>query len=40
MKDDKITKISPKKGEKWFCTESEAITSGWKKAPRSARDRM
>jgi hypothetical protein len=34
MKDYKITKISPEKGEKWFCTESEAIASGWKKAPR------
>ena len=34
MKDYEITKISPEKGEKWFCTESEAIASGWKKAPR------
>jgi hypothetical protein len=34
MKDYKITNISPKKGEKWFCTESEAIASGWKKAPK------
>jgi hypothetical protein len=34
MKDYKITKISPEKGEKWFCTKSEAIASGWKKAPR------
>ncbi len=34
MKDYQITKISPEKGEKWFCTESEAIASGWKKAPK------
>jgi len=33
MKDYKITKIS-KQGERWFCSESEAIASGWKKAPR------
>jgi hypothetical protein len=34
MKDYQITKISPEKGERWFCTESEAIASGWRKAPR------
>jgi hypothetical protein len=34
MKDYEITNISPEKGERWFCTESEAIASGWKKAPR------
>jgi hypothetical protein len=34
MKDYKITKISPEKGERWFCTESDAIASGWQKAPR------
>jgi hypothetical protein len=34
MKDYKITKIDPGKGERWFCTESEAIASGWRKAPR------
>jgi hypothetical protein len=34
MKDYKITKIHPDKGERWFCTESAAIASGWKKAPR------
>jgi hypothetical protein len=34
MKDYLITKISPEKGEKWFCTESEAIANGWKKAPK------
>lgn len=33
MKDYEITKIS-RTGERWFCTESEAIASGWKKAPR------
>ncbi|MCY7335991.1 MAG: hypothetical protein LH613_07215 [Chamaesiphon sp.] len=34
MEDYEITIISPEKGEKWFCTESEAIANGWKKAPR------
>lgn len=34
MKDFEITNISPDKGERWFCTESEAIAHGWKKAPR------
>jgi hypothetical protein len=34
MKDYQITAISPEKGERWFCTESEAIANGWKKAPR------
>jgi hypothetical protein len=34
MKDYKITKIDPAKGERWFCTESEAIANGWKKAPK------
>jgi hypothetical protein len=34
MKDYKITKISPEKGERWFCSEAEAIANGWKKAPR------
>ncbi|WP_310428025.1 hypothetical protein [Chamaesiphon sp. VAR_48_metabat_135_sub] len=34
MKDYQITKIDLDKGERWFCTESEAIASGWKKAPK------
>jgi hypothetical protein len=34
MKDYKITKIDLTKGEQWFCTESEAIANGWKKAPK------
>ena len=34
MKDYAITKIDSSKGERWFCTESEAIASGWKKAPK------
>ena len=33
MKDYEITIIS-RTGERLFCTESEAIASGWKKAPR------
>lgn len=26
------TKISPSKGERWFCTEKEAREAGWRKA--------
>jgi len=33
MEDYSITKINVSKGERWFCTESEAIASGWRKAP-------
>jgi hypothetical protein len=28
------TKISPAKGERWFCTEAEAVAAGWRKAKR------
>jgi hypothetical protein len=34
MKDYEKTIIDQMKGEKWFCTESEAIANGWHKAPR------
>ena len=34
MEDYESTIIDPAKGEKWFCTESEAIARGWSKAPR------
>ncbi|WP_448562531.1 sunset domain-containing protein [Trichothermofontia sp.] len=34
MEDYESTVIDPMKGEKWFCTESEAIANGWRKAPR------
>ncbi|WP_310485077.1 hypothetical protein [Chamaesiphon sp. VAR_48_metabat_403] len=34
MKDYEIVKIDPAKGERWFCTESEAIANGWQKAPK------
>ncbi len=34
MEDYESTVIDPAKGEKWFCTESEAIGNGWHKAPR------
>ncbi|MGO4440202.1 sunset domain-containing protein [Rhizobium sp. RAF56] len=27
-----VTKISPEYGERWFCTEEEARTAGWRKA--------
>jgi hypothetical protein len=34
MEDYASTKIDPAHGEMWFCTESEAITNGWRRAPR------
>jgi len=34
MEDYANTKISPEKGERWFCTEEEAMTAGWVRAPR------
>lgn len=34
MEDYESTVIDPATGEKWFCTESEAISNGWRKAPR------
>jgi cold shock CspA family protein len=34
MEDYFGTVISPEKGERWFCSESEAIAAGWRKAPR------
>lgn len=34
MKDYDRTNISPEYGERWFCTEEEAIANGWSKAPR------
>ncbi|WP_083450224.1 hypothetical protein [Luteipulveratus mongoliensis] len=27
-----ITKISLKKGERWFCSEADAVEAGWRKA--------
>jgi micrococcal nuclease len=27
-----VTKITPSKGERWFCTEAEAVANGWRKA--------
>ena len=34
MEDYESTVIDPTKGERWFCTESEAIAAGWSRAPR------
>ncbi|NEO41155.1 MAG: cold shock domain-containing protein [Moorea sp. SIOASIH] len=34
MEDYESTVIDPVRGERWFCTESEAIANGWRKAPR------
>jgi cold shock CspA family protein len=34
MEDYATTNIDESKGERWFCSESEAIASGWRKAPR------
>ncbi len=28
------TRIDPAKGERWFCSEAEAIAAGWRKALR------
>ncbi|WP_116133100.1 thermonuclease family protein [Tropicimonas sp. IMCC34043] len=28
------TRISTEKGERWFCSESEAVTAGWRRAYR------
>jgi len=33
-KDYDNTEINPEKGEKWFCSESEAVKNGWRRAPR------
>lgn len=33
MQDYESTVIRPEYGEKWFCTEQEAISQGWVKAP-------
>jgi cold shock CspA family protein len=34
MEDYDGTIIDSAKGERWFCSESEAITAGWRRAPR------
>lgn len=34
MEDYESTVINPATGERWFCSESEAIANGWQKAPR------
>lgn len=34
MEDYERTIIHPEKGERWFCTEAEAIENGWRKAPK------
>lgn len=34
MEDYNSTTIDPAQGERWFCSESEAIENGWRKAPR------
>ncbi|MCP2730423.1 sunset domain-containing protein [Limnofasciculus baicalensis] len=34
MRDYNITVIDMLRGEKWFCTEAQALSNGWKKAPR------
>ena len=33
MEDYETTTIHPDKGERWFCSEQEAIDAGWAKAP-------
>ena len=34
MEDYESTRIDQSAGERWFCTENEAIASGWTRAPR------
>lgn len=34
MEDYENTVIDTSRGERWFCTEAEAIDNGWVKAPR------
>jgi cold shock CspA family protein len=34
MEDYESTVIDPAMGERWFCSESEAIANGWRRAPR------
>ncbi|WP_346289873.1 hypothetical protein [Sphaerothrix gracilis] len=34
MEDYDSTRIQAKHGERWFCSESEAIAAGWRKAPK------
>ncbi|MBE9182753.1 cold shock domain-containing protein [Oculatella sp. LEGE 06141] len=34
MEDYESTVITSSAGERWFCTESEAIANGWRRAPR------
>lgn len=34
MEDYENTVIDPDQGERWFCTEAEATSSGWQKAPK------
>ena len=34
MEDYAITNIRPEYGERWFCSEADAIENGWRKAPR------
>jgi cold shock CspA family protein len=34
MEDYESTVVNEGAGERWFCSESEAISAGWKKAPR------
>lgn len=34
MEDYEGTMIDPDKGERWFCSESEAVAAGWSRAPR------
>jgi len=37
QQDYEATRISPDKGERWFCTEEEAVAAGWRKAGRWSR---
>lgn len=34
MEDYEGTRIDPSYGERWFCSEAEAVKAGWTRAPR------
>ena len=29
-----VTRVSPAKGERWFCSEAEAVAAGWRRSKR------
>jgi hypothetical protein len=39
MPGQRYTTIKWRKGERWFCTEQEAVRAGWRRAIRLGRER-